>query len=269
MKRGIVFILLIVSITITAQNNCEVTNKTFKAGEQFTYKIYYNWGAIWMAAGEGSFGAQLTTLAGRSVYHFIGLGTTYTKYDWFYKVRDKYESYADTLTLKPIRFIREAHEGGSYTYDDYVFSQRKSKIYSAAKRNKKPAVYDSINISNCTNDVMTAIYYARCIDFSKYKPNDTIPITFVLDGLVYPSYMRYLGIETIKDDNLGKVRCIKFKPKLIAGTIFKGGEGMTVWMTDDENKIPVYVETPIVIGTIKAYLINYIGLRNKMNCQIH
>ena len=268
MKKVILSVLLLLSIAAVAQNNCSVTNKTFKAGEPFTYKIYYNWGALWMAAGEGSFGAQLTTLSGRSVYHFIGLGTTYTKYDWFYKVRDRYESYADTLTLKPIRFIREAHEGGSYTYDDYVFSQRKNKIYSACKRNKNATKFDSININSCTNDVMTAVFYARCLDFSKCKPNDTIPITFVLDGLVYPSYIRYVGIETITDDNLGKVRCIKFRPKLIAGTIFKGGEGMTVWMTDDDNKIPIYVETPIVVGTIKAYLINTIGLRNKMNCLV-
>ena len=269
MKRGIVFVLLIVSITITEQNNCEVTNKTFKAGEQFTYKIYYNWGALWMAAGEASFAVQLSNLNRRSVYHFTSLGTTYSKYDWFYKVRDKYESYADTSTLRPLRFIRETHEGGSYSYDDYVFSDRKNKIYAAAKRNDKPSKFDSIKINNCTNDVMTMIYYARCFDFSKCKPNDTLPITFVLDGAIYPSYLRYLGIEIIKDDNLGMVRCIKFKPKLISGTIFKGGEGMTVWITDDQNKVPIYVETPIIIGTVKAYLINTVGMRYKLNCQVH
>lgn len=261
-------ILLVIATGLAAQNNCIVTNKTFKAGEQFTYKVYYNWGAIWMAAGEASFATQLATIGTRPVYHFIGLGSTYTKYDWFYKVRDRYESFADTLTLKPIRFKREAHEGSSYTYDDYVFHQTKNKVYTSSKRNSKPITLDSISIGSCTDDVMTATFYVRSLDFSKYKINDTIPVSFVLDGIVYPSYIRYLGKEVIKDEFLGKVRCIKFRPKLIEGTIFKGGEGMTVWMTDDENKIPIYVETPIIIGTIKVYLINYIGLRNKLNCQV-
>ena len=266
MKRQLLYILLIFQLIAGAQTTCNVMNKTFKAGEQCGYKIYYNWGAIWMTAGEASFSAELTNINGRNVYHFVGTGATYSKYDWFYKVRDKYESYADTATLRPLRFKREASEGGSYTFDDYVFDQRKNKVYTDEKRNKKPAKFDSIAITTCTNDVMTAIFNARCLDFSKYKIKDTISVTFVLDGKVYPSYIRYLGKEVIKSDLLGYVRCIKFKPKLIEGTLFKGGEQMTVWVTDDENKMPVYVETPIIVGTIKVKLFQYSGLRNTMDC---
>lgn len=268
MKKITLLVLTCIQFMSVAQKNCTLENNAFKAGEQFNYKIFYNWGAIWMNAGEASFGVSLVNINGRSAYHFIGLGATYPKYDWFYKVNDKYESYADTSTLKPIRFIREANEGGSYTFDDYVFNQRKSKVFTNSKRNKKVSKLDSINITACTNDVMTAIFYARCLDFSKYKINDSIPITFVLDGEVYPSYIRYLGKQVIKSDLLGDVRCIKFRPKLIEGTIFKGGEGMTVWVTDDENKMPVYVETPIVIGTIKVQLSQYSNLKNKMDCLV-
>jgi hypothetical protein len=250
------------------QTTCKTEEKSFKAGEDLHFKIYYSWGAIWMAAGEANFKVEQAEMNTKSVYHFIGLGSTYPKYDWFFKVRDKYESYADTSTLKPLRFKREANEGGSFTYDDYVFNNRKNKVYTVERRNKKPIKVDSVNITSCTNDVMTAIYYARSLDFSKYKANDTIPITFVLDGEVFPSYIRYLGKEVITSELLGKVRCIKFKPKLVEGTIFKGGEGMTVWVTDDENKIPVYVETPIIVGTVKVKLFSYSNLKYKLNCQI-
>jgi hypothetical protein len=268
MKKLMVLLFASSHLLAVAQKNCSVTNHTFKAGEVFTYKINYNWGAIWVSAGEASFSAETKEVNGRSVYHFVSSGTTYSKYDFLYKVRDKYESYADTLTLKPLRFIREANEGGSYTYDDYVFSSSKNKVYTNSRRNKKPGKFDSITVTPCTNDVMTAIFYARCLDFSKYKINDTIPITFVLDGEVFPSYVRYLGKEIIKNELLGYVRCIKFRPKLIEGTLFKGGEEMVVWVTDDENKMPVYVETPILVGTIKVNLIKYTGLRNKMDCII-
>jgi hypothetical protein len=268
MKRAFTYFLLLFALYSRAQTSCPVTNHAFRDDENFSYKIYYNWGAIWMAAGEASFGAVKTQLAGQTVYHFTGLGSTYPKYDWFYKVNDKYESYADTLFLKPLRFKREAREGGNYTFDDYVFNHKKKKVYTASRRGSKPTVLDSLSITSCTNDVLTAIYYTRCIDFSAYKIKDTIPITFVLDGEVFPSYVRYLGTEVIHSELLGYVRCIKFRPKLIAGTLFKGGEGMTVWVTDDLNRMPVYVETPIIVGTIKVQLLKYSGLRNKLDCLV-
>jgi hypothetical protein len=268
MKKTILFLLLLPALFSGAQTSCPFSNSAFRDSEVFSYKIYYNWGAIWMAAGEASFSAVKTVLGGQPAYHFTGLGSTYPKYDWFYKVNDRYESYADTLTLKPLRFRRDAREGGNFTYDDYVFNHRKKKVYTASRRNSKPTQLDSIAITSCTNDVLTAIYYVRCIDFSSYKINDTIPVTFVLDGKVYPSYVRYLGTEVIHSELLGDVRCIKFRPKLIAGTLFKGGEGMTVWVTDDQNRMPVYVETPILVGTIKVQLLKYSGLRSRLDCLV-
>lgn len=262
------FLFLLFPSFINAQKNCVVINNSFQSGELLNYKIDYNWGLIWMSTGEVSFSSAVSDLNGRKVFHFKGIGSTYPKYDWFYKVNDRYESYADSSTLRPLRFTREVHEGGSYLSDDYVFNQAKSKVYSSEKRNKKPVKLDSIAITSCTNDLLTAIFYARCLDFSVCKLNDTIPITFVLDGQVYFSYIRYLGKDVIYNESLGNVRCVKFSPKLIEGTIFKGGEAMRVWVTDDANKVPVYVETPIIVGTIKVKLSDYSGLRNKIDCII-
>ena len=266
MKKYFIVCFLFVSVQLFSQNTCDIKNHSFKDGELCNYKVYYNWGALWLAAGESSFSVELSKVNNRTLYHFIGLGSTYTKYDWFFRVRDKYESFADTTTLKPVRFSRNVFEGGNTTYDDYVFNNVKNKVYTFSTCNQRTTKKDSININACTNDVMTAVFQARCMDFTKYKVNDTIPITFVLDGAVYPSYIRYLGKETIENDVLGKVKCIKFSPKLIAGTIFKGGEGMKVWVTDDDNKMPVYVETPIIVGSVKVYLTKYTGLRNKIDC---
>jgi hypothetical protein len=267
-KKGILFTLLIcLQLILFAQKECPVNNNCFKDGEQLTYEIQYNWGPIWVTAGEATFSAFLKNVHNRPVYHFIGSGTTLSQYDWFYKVRDRYESYADTATLAPLRFIRDVEEGSTFMYDDYVFNRYKSKVYTFSKR-KKSSTQDSITITACTKDVLTAIFYARCLDFSKYYPNDLIPITFVLDGEVYPSYIKYLGIEIIESHLLGKVRCVKFSPKLIEGTIFKGGEEMTVWVTDDQNKMPVYVETPILVGKVKVSLSNYSGIKNPITCLV-
>lgn len=261
-------LLLFLPFMVMAQQNCKVENKSFQPGEKLNFKVYYNWGVIWMDAGEATFSVASSEFNNKKVYHFVGIGSTYPKYDWFYKVYDRYESYADTFSLKPFRFIRDVHEGSDYTKDDYIFNQKKNKVYALEHRNKKTPKFDSISITSCTYDVITSIFYARCLDFSKYKPNDTIPITFVLDGKVYFSYIRYLSKEVIYNELLGNVRCIKFSPKLVEGTIFKGGEEMKVWVTDDQNKIPVYVETPIIVGTIKVKLSEHSGLRNKLDSVI-
>src|SRR5688572_2189555 len=262
MRTGILIFLAAVSFHAFAQK-CAVKNDAFKSGESLTYKIYYNWGLVWMTAGEVTFKAELADYKGKPAYHLTGVGGTYEKFDFFYKVRDKFESYADTATLKPLRFIRDQNEGSTSIYEECLFNFKKKKAYSVIKKDKK-AKLDSVAITDCTIDVMTAIYYSRCIDFSPYKVNDTIPIGLYLENKVYPIYLRYMGKEVYDLAGYGKFNCIRFRPKLIEGTIFKGGEEMIVIVTGDRNKVPLYVETPIVVGKIKVYLTKYSGLRHPL-----
>jgi WD40 repeat protein len=261
--------LLLLATNAQAQTDCAPRNTSFIPGEELTYEIYYNWGAIWMAAGQAVFSVQQENYKGKQAYHFKGAGTSYPKYDWFFKVRDRFESWSDTNDLRPMRFIRDSHEGPTDIYNDCVFDHKKKMVFTGSRAKDNTIKLDSVKIPNCTLDVLTAIYYSRCIDFSKYKPNDTIPITFVLDNQVYPVYIRYIGKAVYKSDkSKDSFNCIKFKPLLIEGTIFKGGENMTVWVTDDKNKLPLFVETKIVVGSIKVYLSGYKGLRNAMSARV-
>jgi hypothetical protein len=116
-------------------------------------------------------------------------------------------------------------------------------------------------IPDCTQDVLSAIYHARNIDFDRYKPGDKIPLTLFLENQVYPVYIRYLGREKIKT-RTGTFNTIKFKPLLIEGTIFKGGEKMEVWVSDDDNRIPVMINTPILVGSIRVLLKSYRNLKH-------
>jgi len=109
-------------------------------------------------------------------------------------------------------------------------------------------------------DVLSAIYYARNIDFSKAKINDKIPFSMFLDYEVFNMYVRYLGKELVKT-RYGTFRTIKFKPLLVEGTIFEGGEKMTVWVTDDANRIPIRIESPIVVGKVKVDMMSYANIR--------
>lgn len=113
---------------------------------------------------------------------------------------------------------------------------------------------DTLDFPENVFDVLSMIYYARCIPWEKYTKGDLIPIRLILDNEVYDTYIRYLGKEQKKIDDGSLVDCIKFQPKLIEGTIFPGGENMSVWVSDDKNRVPVYIQTPILVGNIKAIL---------------
>ena len=119
----------------------------------------------------------------------------------------------------------------------------------------------------CVQDVVSAVFNARNIDFNKYKPNEKIPFKMFLGNEVYSLYIRYLGKEKIKT-RFGTFHAIKFKPLLIKGEMFKGGEGMVVWVSDDANHLPLRIESPIVVGTVKVDMTGYKNLRHTLSARI-
>jgi hypothetical protein len=153
--------------------------------------------------------------------------------------------------MQPLRFVRNVDEGGYKIYQLYDFNKATNIAITTKGEYVVPA---------CVQDVMSSIYYARNIDFSRYKTGDKIPFTMFLDYENFNLFIRYLGKETIKT-RYGTFRTIKFSPLLVKGTIFEGGEGMTVWVTDDANHIPVRIESPIVVGKVKVDMMGYANLR--------
>lgn len=247
---------------------CKSINQAFKAGEELSYHIEYNWGFLWVDAGKVTFSVNEKEWLGKTYFNYKGIGSTYPKYDWFFKVRDRYESYVDTSKLLPIRFLRDVSEGGNYFYEENIFFPSKNKVYTYLKKRNNEAKRDTVSLPHCTFDVLSLIYYSRNIDFNKYKINDTIPVKVFLDNEVHHIYIRYLGKGVYTSPYLGSFNCIKFSALLIEGTIFKSGEHMNVYVTDDLNKIPLYIESKILVGNIKVYLKEYKNLRNSLTSKI-
>jgi Protein of unknown function (DUF3108) len=260
MKRILLGTLLILfCFSLNAGDDfCNIRNSTFQSGESTTFKVFYTLAGAYIGAGEASFNVNLEKMNNKPVYHIVGDGKTYTFYDKFFKVRDKYESFIDTATLQPVKFIRNVYEGGYKKYENVTFNQQTNTAITGDGVFKVP---------NCIQDVLSSIFYARNIDFNKYKVNDKIPFDMFLDNEVYNLYLRYLGKETIKT-KYGKFKAIKFKPLLIKGTIFEGGEKMNVWVSDDANRIPLRIESPISVGSIKVDMMGYRNLRYPLSSLI-
>lgn len=260
-------VLLYLPNVVHGQNNCTANNTAFKEGEKVTYKIYYHWGFVWLESGEVTFSTALKSYYGIPCYYLKAYGSTYAKYDWFYKVRDTFQTYLDTTSFASMRFIRTTNEGSTHVSNDNVFNNNEHKVYCLSRDKNNKYHEDTVRLPPCTFDVLTGVYYTRCLDFSKYKYNDTIPLKLYLDAKIYHIHLRYLGKEKVATD-FGKYKCVKFSVSLISGTIFKEGEEMTVWVTDDKNRLPVYIEAPIIVGSVKVELQSFSNLRNAMDAKV-
>ncbi|MFZ9718598.1 MAG: DUF3108 domain-containing protein [Chitinophagaceae bacterium] len=230
---------------------CGKRNTAWQSGEQINFQVYYTFAGIYVYGGDATFSVRLERMNTRPVYRLLGTGKTNSYFDGFFKVRDRYESYIDTGNLQPLRFMRSVQEGG-YQFSESVQFNSVARTATSAK--------GTISVPDCIQDVLSAIYYARNIDFNRYRPGDKIPFNMYIDHQVHPLYIRYLGKEEVKT-RYGRFQAIKFRPLLIEGTIFAGGERMTVWVSNDANRLPVRIESPITVGSINVDMMGYSNLR--------
>ena len=248
----------LLSFSPADSSNCGYKNIAFKSGESVTFYVFYTLAGIWVHAGNVNFTTTLTTLNNKPVYHVVGSGSTLPSYDWIYRVRDRYETFIDTGTLLPYKFIRNVEEGTYKKFETVTFDHK------AGTATSKEGIF---KVPSCVQDVLSEVYMARNINFDKFKKNDLIPFDLFLDNEVYNMHIRYLGKEIIKT-RYGKFRCHKFKPLLLKGSLFEGGENMTVWVTDDDNRLPVRVESPIIVGSVKVDMMLYRNLRHPLDSRV-
>ena len=237
---------------------CSNTNNTFQHGEKLTYKIYYNWNFVWLAAGEVTFkvfdeGAQ---------YHYQAKGETYDSYEWFFVVKDEYDSWVDRNSLMPNYSERSVNEGDYHIFEKISFNQanRKMTVWRADKRGAEETKTEH-PVQDCVHDVLSSLYNLRNIDFANQQVGYTVPFRVFMDKEEFPLKMKYLGKDRKKVHGMGRYNTLKFQPSVIAGNVFKDDAKMTVWVSDDQNRIPVLIESPVSVGSVKMVLKEYWGLK--------
>ncbi|MFZ1688649.1 MAG: DUF3108 domain-containing protein, partial [Flavobacteriales bacterium] len=226
----------------------------FKAGERLTYIVHYGF----LNAGLAVLELKETDVEfqGRRMLHAVGTGKSMGAFNTFYKVDDRYESYFDSVGVFPWAFKRSVDEGG-YTFNqDYIFLQNRAEVTTQEKK--------TFSIPAHTQDMISAFYFARTLDFGNAAKGDVFTIDCFLDNEHWPLQMKVMGRETIKLRN-GKFRCIKFQPIVQEGRVFKTNDDLNVWVTDDANHIPVLAQAKVLVGSIKMELDSYSGLTNPIS----
>jgi Protein of unknown function (DUF3108) len=256
--------VLLLTTNIRAQQDSNAS--AFQHGEELTYKIYYNWNFVWLAAGEVTFkvwdeGTQ---------YHYQAFGKTYSSYEWFFAVDDQYESWADKSTMLPNYSERSVSEGTYHIFEKISFNQggKKMSVWRADKRGAAEKKTEHAT-QNKVFDVLSSMYYLRTIDFSSKSAGANVPFSIFMDQAEYPLKMSYKGRDPKKRaHNMGRYKTLKFTPDVIAGNVFTEDTKMTVWVSDDQNRIPIQIESPVSVGSVKVVLKSYKNLKYPFEAKV-
>ncbi|MEX6689885.1 DUF3108 domain-containing protein [Danxiaibacter flavus] len=265
MKKAI-YLLFILITYLPAPSFAQtevVSNHAFQTGEKIRYDVFYNVIGIYLQAGTATFTASNEIIGNSEVYHVIGEGSTNSKYDWIFKVRDRYETYFNAADLKPLIFRRHINEGNYRKDEEISFNQQTNSVTTNG------GVYA---VPENIQDAISIMYYVRDINYDQYQTGSKIPVSVFIDNKVYKMYIYHNGREVIKT-KYGEFNAIKLKPLLLKGNtskddeklleedVFEGSEKMTIWITDDSNHIPVRIESPIAVGKVKIDLMQYENLK--------
>lgn len=231
-------------------------NTAFTFGEKLKYKVYY--GIINGGTAQFEVADKPVKVNNRETYHIRVSGKSTGIVDMMFKVKDQFESFVDVNAMIPWKATKNVKEGNYKAIDVVLFDHEKGVANSNAK--------GKTEVGEAVQDIASAIYYARTTNMKDARPGDVFPVNFYLDGKHYELRFRFIKRETLKTD-LGTFYTLKVKPQLLEGRVFKDSEALTLWVTDDENKVPVRAESEIFVGSIKMDLEAYSGLRSPMTAR--
>jgi len=254
MKKYIV--LLLASFLFTTSFSQE-KKEAFKSGEWLRYKMSYSG---WLRAGTAILEIEETAYNGKKVFHAKGSGWTSGPIKWFYKVDDVYESYFDKDSVKPYLFKRKIDEVGYKKNRSIHFNYSSKKAYVQDFINQTDTSIAFVNVQ----DMMSSFYYLRNQKVDDLKIGDEIGIDMFLDSQVYRFKLQFLGREMLST-KFGKIKSLIFRPLVQSGRIFKAEESVTLWVTDDDNRIPIKMKASLSVGSLRAELESYKGLANPFN----
>lgn len=228
-------------------------HKTFQAGEKTSYLVHY--GLIDAGLAHLEIRESAKKMNGRDMLHIIGQGKSKGMVDFFFPVDDRYESYIDKKGVFPWLFIRDISEGGYTLKQKYKFYQNKRQV-----KTQKGKTHD---VPPAVQDMLSAAFYARTMDMTNLKKGDIISVPSFVDDENFTLKISYSGTETVKIKS-GKYKCYRFNPVIQEGRVFKAEEDLEVWISADENKLPILCKAKILVGSVKVELVEYSGLSNPL-----
>ena len=232
-------------------------SSAYDTGEYFKFKIHY--GIV--NAGYATLELKEAVRHGKKVHHAVGYGWTSGLTKAVFKVEDDYQSYFDKSNNKPYEFIRKINEGG-YTKNQQGFFNPSDK--TVLVKNFKKNTEKTFSVTSNVQDILSSFYYLRNHpNVDKLTIGESIVIDMFFDDEIYKFKLKYLGKENL-NTKFGKVSSLKFRPYVQSGRVFKEQESLTVWVSDDLNKVPLLIKADLAVGSLKASIIETKGLQQPL-----
>ncbi|WP_297514002.1 DUF3108 domain-containing protein [Flavobacterium sp.] len=233
----------------------------FDVGEWFKFRIHYGL----VTAGFATLEVKESTRNNKKVFHAVGKGYTTGMSRWFFKVDDNYESYFDKNTGKPYQFVRKIDEGGYTKNQEGFFNQDKNTVLVKDYKNNTNAVFET---PEQVQDIVSTFYYLRNHpNVDKLKVGESINVDMFFDNETTKFRLKFIGREDL-DTKFGTVPCMIFRPLVQTGRVFKEQESLTVWISADDNKLPIRIKASLMVGSLKADLDAFKGLANPFEIKV-
>ncbi|MBI5219863.1 MAG: DUF3108 domain-containing protein [Bacteroidia bacterium] len=234
-----------------ADHTEKITLPAFKSGETLKYSLHYGF----FDGGIAYLNIDEKTVDGRRMFHAKAFARTSGITDKIYKVRDMYECYMDPETCLPIKSIRNVKEGNYRQYNEVVYNLDEQKAISQRSGEHK--------VPMDIQDIVSSFYYARNSLFANLKAGQVIAMNTFFDDRIYPLKIRFRGDETI-ESRFGKINCLRFSPEVEPGRVFDTKDDLDVWISNDENYIPIRIQLNLFVGSVKCDLVEYAGLQKNL-----
>ncbi len=269
MKRVVLSIFLLLSaIPLFSADALFGGELAFKGGERAVYSIYYNLGPIWLHAANVEFSAEERMVGQTECFDLQVSGNTIRSFDRLYTIRDTFASTVKRDGLQTLNYREGKHENTYHCDKRYRYewneTGEKAKVYFVQNR-KGVITKDTMDAQRGIRDLIATCYYFRGVDMTKVKKGESIPFKMVLDDEIFELKLQYCGTETIKLRNKKKYKALKFKPQVVTGDIFEDNDALAVYVSDDENHVPLYIEAKIKVGYLKVQLDNVSGTKTPMS----
>lgn len=202
-------------------------------------------------------------LDGKRCYKVTGTGRTLPTYRWFYNIEDYYTVWVDPETLRPLQYSSDIREG-DYTFrSDYAYDWEQAEVHTRWQSRQRPEQTKRMPLDSNSMDPISLFFTLRSADIGRFREGEPATLQMVLEDTIRHLKYRYLGREVKKIRNMGRFRTLKFDCQLgtSQGYSFTDGSVFTIWISDDQNKIPLWIESPVKVGSINAYISGYDGLK--------
>lgn len=262
MKIKLLFISLIIFFfsSIVSANARDTIIAAFKDGEKLSYDVKYSSALFTSSIAD----VVMDVKHEGTKYKITAIGKTRPFYGAFFEIEDVYHSWIDVGTMRPLRTTSKIKEGGYQYRTAFDYNWSNNIVHTLGQNIKRGTTYTkAMPLKEDSFDALALFYNMRCVDMAMIVPHKRYKLNLVLEDTIRVVEYRLLGPDITKINKVGKFRTLKVACTIAteSGDALKDGSEFYIWLSDDKNRIPIYMESPIRVGSIKVYLNKWEGLR--------